>query len=124
MKMKFKTLSSQKEKTLDSLYISVDYGSGKKSIASLAKVDSVLVPLRVDEASSTELYFKTTKRGKESKLKVNYTVKSAYVSPACGVKRLYNDVSYSLETPDPIQKIETGQTEITNEDKTHLYLLF
>lgn len=123
MKVKFKS-SAGKEKTIDSLYISADYGAGKKSLATIANADSVLIPLRVDDAASTDLYFKTSKKGNEAKLKVGYSQTSIYVSPACGIKRLYHDVSYSLETPDPVKKIEAKNTEIINESKTHLYLIF
>lgn len=124
MKIKFKS-SDNKLKTLDSLYLDVDYGNAKVlNMVTAAKVDSVLIPLRVDENGFTEFTVRTTKKGNVSKIKLNYTTSSQYVSPACGFKRLYNEVKESLVTPDPVTKIELNQNQIINEDKTHLYLVF
>ncbi len=124
MKMKFKSTEG-KLKTLDSLYVDVEYSSGtKSSIFVGAKVDSVMVPLRVDTQPFTNIYFRNRKYGSISQLKVNYSTGSEYVSPACGLKRLYYDLNPELITPDPILGIEKNQTEITDEKKTHLYLTF
>ncbi len=123
MKIKFKS-ADNKLMTLDSLYLDVNYGSGLVNVVAKAKVDSVFVPLRVDDSGFTEIYVHKTKKGTSSKVKILYTTKSQYVSPACGFKRLYEGVTGSLETPNPVTKIELNQTQIINEDKIHLYLTF
>ena len=53
-----------------------------------------------------------------------FSTKSEYVSPACGFKKLYENVKEELTTPNPVTKLELNQTQIINEDKTHLYLVF
>lgn len=123
MKIRFKT-ELGKEKTLDTLYLSVDYSTGKSLIYHAANVDSVFLPLRVDDQPFTDFYVKLRKNGPESKIRVNYTTSSEYVSPACGIKRLYQNVESALQQSDPVLNIENFQNQIVNEDKTHLYLIF
>ena len=65
-----------------------------------------------------------TKKGNVSKIKLNYNTTSEYVSPACGFKRLYQNLSGSLETANPVTKVELNQNQIINENKAHLYLVF
>lgn len=125
IKIKFKTKSTGKLKTLDSLYINVDYGSGKVPvIARKLKTDSVYIPLRVDENPYTEIYVGLSKAAVTSKIKINYTTTSQYVSPACGIKKNYENVSSTVEIPNPVLDTEQSQTQITDENKTHLFLLF
>lgn len=124
MKVAFRTLSTGKEATVDTLYVSVDYGSGKVDLGKLAKVDSRLIPLRVDDSPYTDVYFKTRIKGAESQVRVKYTTKSIYVSPGCGAKKNYENLTSELITSNPVQKVEIGQNQIENEDKTNLYLSF
>ncbi len=125
MKIKFKTEATGKLKTLDSLYVNVDYGSGPVSvIARKVKTDSVYIPLRVDENPYTEIYVGLSKAAISSKIKINYTTSSQYVSPACGVKKIYENVNSSVETANPVVGAEQPQTQIIDENKTHLFLLF
>ncbi|RQO34114.1 hypothetical protein DBR39_21390 [Chryseobacterium sp. KBW03] len=125
MKIAFRSLSNGgKETTLDSLYVAVDYGAGKVDLGGLAKIDSRLIPLRVDNSPYTDVYFKLKSKGVESKVRVSYTTKSTYVSPGCGIKKYYENLTSELVTPNPVQKVEIGQNQIENEDKTNLYLSF
>lgn len=124
MKVKFKSTDG-KLKTLDSLYVEVEYQTGMKTpLISAGKVDSVMIPLRVDDNTYTKVYFHTVKAGNSSMVQVNYTTGSKYVSPACGLKRLYNNLNVVLQNPNPVLGIETNQSQITDENKTHLYLIF
>lgn len=124
LKIKFKS-TDNKVLTLDSLYLDVDYGNNNiLTVVRAAKVDSVLVPIRVDDAGFTELYVRKTKKGSVSKIKLNYNTTSEYVSPACGFKRLYQNLSGSLETANPVTNVELNQNQIINENKAHLYLVF
>ncbi len=123
LKIKFRTTEG-KVKTLDSLYLNVKYDTGEKTVIKAAKVDSVLIPLRVDEQLFTEISVRLTKTGSASKIKVNYTTESEYVSPACGIKRLYKNFDPVLENTNPVVEIIKSQNEIINEEKTHLYLVF
>lgn len=124
MKVAFKSLQTGKEKTLDSLYVAVDYGSGKINLGGLKTVTSRLIPIRVDDSPFTDIYFKETIKGPESKVRVTYTTKSTYVSPGCGIKKTYDNLTSEIITPIPVLKVELGQNFIENEDKTNLYLLF
>lgn len=124
LKIKFKS-ADNKVLTLDSLYLDVDYGNNNVlTVVRAAKVDSALIPIRVDDAGFTELYVRKTKKGSVSKIKLNYNTTSEYVSPACGFKRLYQNLTGTLETVNPVTKVELNQNQIINENKTHLYLVF
>ncbi|MCS3530631.1 DUF6452 family protein [Chryseobacterium sp. JUb7] len=124
MKISFKNAESGKALTVDSLYVSVDYGSGKVALGKTANNESRLIPLRVDDSPFTDIYFKTRLNGPEAKVRVNYSTKNTYVSPGCGIKKSYENLSSELVTPSPVQKLELGLNQIENEDKTNLYLLF
>ena len=124
LKIKFKS-ADNKVLTLDSLYLDVDYGNNNiLTVIKAAKVDSALIPIRVDDVGFTELYVRKTKKGSVSKIKLNYNTTSEYVSPACGFKRLYQNLSGTLETANPVTKVELNQNQIINENKAHLYLVF
>ena len=124
LKIKFKS-ADNKVLTLDSLYLDVDYGNNNVlTVVKAAKVDSALIPIRVDDAGFTELYVRKTKKGNVSKIKLNYNTTSEYVSPACGFKRLYQNLNGILETVNPVTKVELNQNQIINENKAHLYLVF
>jgi hypothetical protein len=123
MKVAFRSKDG-KETTLDTLYVAVDYGAGKVDLGKVAKIDSRLIPLRVDNSPYTDVYFKLTSKGTESKVRINYSTKSTYVSPGCGIKKSYENLTSELVTPNPVQKVEIGQNQIENEDKTNLYLSF
>lgn len=123
LKMKFKT-ADNKLLQLDTLFVDVQYREGIRNVVYTAKADSILLPLRVDDNAFTDIYIRRRKAGPQSKVRINYTTQSEYVSPACGIKRTYKDVKYSLEKADPVTKVEPIQTEIINEEPTHLYLIF
>lgn len=125
MKIKFKTQATGKMKTLDSLFIKIDYGQGPIPVfGSVVKTDSVLIPLRVDDTPFTKVYVGLSRDAVNSEITVNYTTKSEYVSPACGIKRLYENVNSELVAPNAVKALEQNQTQIIDESKTHLFLLF
>lgn len=124
IKVAFKNEATGKVVTLDSLYVAVDYGSGKVELGKQTKIDSRLIPLRVDDSPYTDVYFRLENEGAESKVRINYNTKSTYVSPGCGIKKTYENLTSELQTPDPVKNLEPAQNFIENEDKTNLYLLF
>lgn len=123
MKVKFKSADGRVA-TLDSLYVDINYGSGLVNVIKAKSVDSAMIPLRVDNNPFTEISLRTSEKGSASKIKVTYSLKSEYVSPACGFKRLYENVGGTLVTPDPVIKIEQNQDQIIDENKTHFYFIF
>lgn len=125
MKIKFKTQATGKMKKLDSLFIKIDYGQGPIPVfGSVVKTDSVLIPLRVDDTPFTRVYVGLSRDEVNSEITVNYNTKSEYVSPACGIKRLYENVNSELVVPNAVKALEQNQTQIIDESKTHLFLLF
>ena len=125
MKIKFKTQATGKMKSLDSLFIEIDYGQGPIAVfGSVVKTDSVLIPLRVDDTPFTKVYVGLSRATVNSEILVNYSTKSEYVSPACGIKRLYENVNSELVAPGAVKALEQNQTQIIDESKTHLFLLF
>lgn len=124
IKMKFKEGTDNKILKLGRIIVDVDYGNGAKTVLNQTLADSILIPLRVDNNAFTDIYVSTSETGSKSKIRVNYTSESQYVSPACGFKKLYKNVSSTLEIPNPVTKVEQTQTEIINEEGTHLYLIF
>lgn len=124
VKIKFKNKSNGALKTLDSLYIAVDYGNGAVDVVQRAAADSVLLPLRVDDVDYTDLFIRTKKKGSVSKVRLNYQTSSEYVSPACGIKRNYLQLVPTVLVPQPVLGAETNLNEIKDENKTHIFLLF
>ena len=122
MKIMFKKVD--KITKLDSLKVYVNYGERTVDMGWKRNVDSILIPLRVDDSPYTDLFVKTTKKGDSSKVRVSYTTKSIYVSPGCGAKLNYENVSGQLLKTNPVLTVEAGQNFIENEDKTNLYLVF
>lgn len=124
LKLKFKTQSTGKLKTLDSLFVNVDYGQGQiPVIATRQKTDSVFIPLRVDDIPFTKIFVGLSRASTPSEIQINYTTKSEYVSPACGIKKIYENVTGTVESNE-VTGIEQNQTQITDESKTHFFLLF
>lgn len=122
MKVSFK--NGDKLTTLDSLKVYVDLGNSTVDLGWKTNAESILVPLRVDNAPYTEMYIKTGNKQDSSKVRVTYNTKTQYVSPGCGVKMNYTDLNGELLIPNSVIKIENGQNFIENEEKTNLYLIF
>lgn len=123
MKVRFRNAGGQL-RTVDSLYLRVDYGTRVVDFGRTTNADSLLIPLRVDDAAYTDLYFKTRKTETESKVRVNYTTTATYVSPGCGVKKTYQNLNSQLVTSGKVLSVANGQNFIENEDKTNLFLTF
>lgn len=109
---------------VDSIKIYADLGTGIIDLGWKLKVDSVFVPLRVDDSHFTDIYVRTTTQEDSTRVRINYTTKSIYVSPGCGVKRNYENVNSVLSTPNSLKSVEQGQNFIENEDKTNLFFNF
>lgn len=124
--LKFKNASNDLETTVDTLYVDVDYGKNSLTniVTEAASLDSILVPLKVDNSPYTDIYIKRRKVGPQSKIRVNYNTKSIYVSPACGFKINYDNLNAELLQSDPVQSIQTNNTSLTDENNINFYLRF
>lgn len=68
IKIKFKTLATGKLKTLDSVFVSVDYAAGNTVVINKQlKVDSLLIPLRVDDSPFTDIHVKLVETAPKAK---------------------------------------------------------
>ncbi len=128
LKLKFRSEESGNNQliALDSLYVDVDYGKSELTsvISAQADVDSVFVPLRIDDVAYTDVYFRTRKNGPRSKLRINYSTKAIYVSPACGFKINYENLNAELLESNPVYHVESNNTSLTDENKINFYLRF
>lgn len=120
MKIMFKT--EGKTTTLDSIKVIADLGNAIVDFGWNRNVDSLFVPLRVDDSPYTDLYFRTSTQEDSSRVRVNYSSKAIYVSPGCGAKKNYENVNSVLSNPNSILSVEQGQNFIQNEEKTNLFL--
>lgn len=124
LKLKFHD-SSNRLIRLDSLYVDVDYGNDNiKTIIAQANVDSVFIPLRIDNSPYTDIYFRLRKREDTSKVRINYTNRAIYVSPACGFKQNYDNLNAELMQNNPVQNVESNYTSLTDETRINFYLRF
>jgi methionine synthase II (cobalamin-independent) len=124
LKLKFHDADG-KLKQLDSLYVNVDYGNAKlTNVMSAAKVDSVFIPLKIDDSPYTDVYFKTTINGDSSKVRISYDSKAIYVSPACGFKKNYQNLKAELLKSNPVLNVEQNHTSLTDENTINFYLRF
>ncbi|MBW3523019.1 MULTISPECIES: DUF6452 family protein [unclassified Chryseobacterium] len=109
---------------IEKIKVFVDYGSKIVTLGTFSQVDSIFVPLRVDESPFTDIYVKTIDSEDSTRVRVNYTTKAIYVSPGCGVKKNYENINSVLSTPNSLKSVEQGQNFIENEDKTNLFFNF
>ena len=122
--LKFRNANNQLVR-LDSLFVDVDYGKDTlKNIITSVDVDSVFVPLRIDESPYTDIYIRTRNGQTGSKLRVNYDKKSIYVSPACGFKINYENLKMDLLQANPVQSILPNNTSLIDENNINFYLRF
>ena len=127
LKLKFRNAAGTNPLiTLDTLYVDVDYGKTTLTniIFKSPKVDSVYIPLRIDESPYTDFYIRRRSVGPRSKIRIYYDKKAIYVSPACGYKINYENLKYELLERNPVQSIQTNNTSLTDENSINFYLRF
>lgn len=125
LKLFFRNANSQTI-TLDTLYVDVDYGKDSLTniITAAANQDSVMVPMRIDDSPYTDIYIKQRLAGPRSKVRITYDKKAIYVSPACGFKINYENLTGTVLESNPVQSIQTINTSLTDENSINFYLRF
>ncbi|WP_028123440.1 DUF6452 family protein [Epilithonimonas tenax] len=125
LKLLFRNANNQLT-ALDTLYVDVDYGKTELTsiITGSANVDSVFVPLRIDESPYTDFYVRRRKAGPTSKVRISYDKKAIYVSPACGFKINYENLKAELFQTNPVQSVQPNNTSLTDETNINFYLRF
>lgn len=125
LKLLFRNANNNQLVRLPYLKVDVDYGNPTTTnIITSNNVDSVFVPLRIDESPFTDIYIKTAIQGDSSKIRIRYDAKSIYVSPPCGFKKNYENLSAELIETGPVQSIQSNQTSLTDETNINFYLRF
>lgn len=128
MKVKFKTVADGKLARMDSLTVRILWGTDTLMVAPNVKaVDSVMIPLKVTGDAFTDILVQTNPKSKTeiSKIKVKYTESSEYVSPGCGIRKLYDNLTVSpIEGLNPVKSVDINSNQIHNEVKTVLYFNF
>jgi len=125
MKVKFK--KDGKLYTVPNLHAAIIYGEDTIDVSrqDTLSVDSLMIPLKVNGEGFTDLLLKTEKEGKASKIQITYKETSEYVSPGCGIRKIYDDVEGSLISPDPVTSIESNNSnQIHDENETVFYFHF
>lgn len=123
MKLKFKTQDNRLTR-VPRIIVGVDYGNGERLVVDRTMADSILIPIRVDNVNFTDVFVRTSETGATSRIRLNFSSESQYVSPACGFKKTYRNLTSTLQTSNPVTKIEQNQTDIIDEKGTHLFLVF
>jgi hypothetical protein len=125
MKVKFK--KEGKLYTVDSLSIGI-ISDHKilKVLDNVKDVDSVYIPLKVNGEGYTDILVQSNLSVKDnySEIRVKYDEKSEYVSPGCGIRKLYDHLSAIIRKPQEVKSIEVNANQIHDENKTVLYLNF
>ena len=127
LKLKFRSAAGTNPLVqLDTLYVDVDYGKATLTniIFKSPKVDSVFIPLRIDESPYTDVYIRRRSVGPRSKIRITYDKKFIYVSPACGFKINYENLKTELIESNPVQSIQSNNTSLTDENSINFYLRF
>lgn len=123
LKLKFKD-KNNKLIQLPQIFVDVNYGSGSKNVINQLSADSVMVPLRIDGSGATDLSIYVTENGAKSSLRISYTEQQQYVSPPCGIKKNYHNITAELWGSGPVTDVEQVQNDINDENKTPFYLIF
>lgn len=110
---------------LDSLYVDVNYdGKTYKNIITQANVDSIRIPLRIDDSPYTDVRFRLRKREDTSNVRISYDKKAIYVSPACGFKINFENMKAELIKSSPVLEVQPNSTSLNNESQINFYLRF
>jgi len=126
MKVKFK--KAEKLFTADSITIKVltSQTNTLDLIMNANNVDSVFIPLKINGDGFTDILVKLGSDSdiNYSKVQIKYTEKLEYVSPGCGMRKIYNNISGNIIDINQVTGIEINSKEINNENTTALYLIF
>jgi len=126
MKMKFKKLD--KLFTVDSLTVSVLLSNSDtiKVLANAKKVDSVLIPMKINGDRFTDILIKLDPKSdiNYSKIRIEYDEKLEYASPGCGMRKLYDSLFARFIKHDLATGIEINSNQIHDENTTAIYLIF
>ncbi len=123
--IKFKSESGDTIITRDTLLVQYHDSDNLLDTIRFYGQDSITIPLRIDGGHIGFGFLESTQDGaSKDSLAMNYTPNLEYVSKACGLKQVFESVSYQLVYADSIQNIEALTPNIINSNEVHLYLLY
>lgn len=113
---------------LDSLYIDIKKSDGTFSnILKSGNIYKGKIPLGDETQGQSTFYFYYTHNAPDSEkdiINVTYSTTSEYISKACGFKLNYHNLNFNLQQPYSIQSLTPLTTDITDESKTNLHIVY
>lgn len=108
--------------------VGIGNGSPVNTFADRSTGDSVAIPLRINEASTSFQIIQSSagdegaETGNIDTLQFNYTTEEVFVSRACGFIANYNDLADSLvaDSDNWIQGITIGNTTVNSQLQAHV----
>ena len=100
-------------------------GMGKEELLYDGTTDSIAIPLKIKENSSSFSFISTDNNTIfEELLRVDYTTNDEFISRACGFKTSYKNISIShLNSAAWIKNIKIITDSISNINKAHVKIL-
>ncbi len=123
--VKIKNQQTQLADTLDTLYVEYRDSDDVLDTLKLYQVDSFQVPLRIDGGAIGFGFISSLQDDAvKDSISMNYESEEEYVSKACGLKKVFKNVSYIEHSLDSIQSIESLTPQISNDDEVHIVLYY
>ena len=101
------------------------YGQGNTTpLVSEVSVDSLALPLRLENPTVYILEKKVGTTTSTATLTLTYTPEESFVSKACGIKVIYNTLSATIEDANTswLKGVNITNTTVDNEKRAHIHL--
>lgn len=101
------------------------YGQGNTTpLVSEVSVDSLALPLRLENPTVYILEKKVGTTTSTATLTLTYTPEESFVSKACGMKVIYNTLSATIEDANTswLKGVNIKNTTVDNEKRAHIHL--
>ncbi len=109
---------------IDTLLVTYKNSENQTDTLRMIETDSFQIPLRIDNGDIGFSFFSSLSNNSQDSLAMHYTPSEEFVSKACGLKKIYENVSYQWIENVEIQNFEVLQPNITNSNEVHLYLYY
>ncbi|AQX11507.1 hypothetical protein BAX94_08635 [Elizabethkingia meningoseptica] len=130
-RMKVKYKKDGKLFKVDTLMIKILSGKDTLTVTRATQdqlgIDSTYIPLKVNGDGYTDILIRQVRKNDKtgySVIRMKYNETSEYVSPGCGIRKLYDNVSAEVTQPNQVKSVELNTNQIHNESQTVLYFNF
>lgn len=96
---------------------------GKSAVYENVAVDSILIPLDINNTLTTYKIGIENDNEKVDTLKINYQLKDIFVSRSCGYKTTFLDVTINT-TNHWIKDLKLNNISINDEKEAHIYIYY